>query len=472
MDEQIKNPIIKPSRGQLFIDIRNALGKALIVLIIALGIFLVLNTMMQKFLDNEVAQMQEAAKKTSAVQAAIENAENEEEKKELLYQLQLTKLEQMEAFYQQYKNRWSYHDYGQFYEVFEQVYSADTIIIGTSHATHGINPKYLDEANEGHSFYNFALNGSNPTYYVNWYDIAFEEADYPQPKNIIMCVDWFMFDDGWLWRNIFYDTTQDKPVDIMRKIEKSKPVTSNSKTNTGISDAVSAAINSTLSGNSTEQTTEDNIPIWDISAHLDKTFTVLFNKIPLIYSRDRIFEVFGSFFKTKEAEKPTEETTIAETVQSETPNKKEEKEYKLPVYKHEYLIDGSGFVTSEFYKGFIPWEAYYNGSPTGAWANDNPKQKTDFTKLIKLFQASDINLVFVLVPEYIPGRDAPQFEEKLEYLTQTAEKYNIPFLNYNESKYSDINENYQYYSDWGHLNTNGAAEFSKLLGEDLVQYLK
>ena len=468
----------RPSRTDILSALRDMAVKGGIVLLIALLCVFVLNAMMQNFLDREVAQMQEIAKRTADALAAIENAEDEEEIRKLKHEAMLLKLEQMEAFYQQYKTRWSYHDYGQFYEIFEQVYSVDTMVIGTSHATHGLNPKYLDEENPDYSFYNFALNGSNPTYYYNWYDIAFNEANYPQPKTLIFCVDWFMFDDGWLWRNIFYDTTPDKPVDIMRKLQTSKPVTSTSKTNTGISDLISNAINSTISGEDEADTeTKKDIPFWDISAHLDETFTVLFNQIPIVYSRDRIFEMLGSYFsspdKNDTAETAAAETTAAEITDGVTESGKDapEKEYILPVYEHEYLIDGSGFVTSKFYKGFIPWEAWYGGDVGGAWANDNPSQKNDFIRLIKMFQASGVNIVFVMLPEYLQGRNAPQFDEKLAYLTETAEKYNIPFLNYNEPEYKKLNGTLEYYSDWGHLNEKGATAFSKQLAKDIGEYL-
>ena len=121
-----------------------------------------LNAMMQRFLDDEVAVVTAAAERAAAIQQALDAAGESPEAIRLAAELAVKKAEQYEQFYQKYKNRFCYHYYGQFYEMFENQYNADTIFIGTSHAAHGVNPKYIEAENPGRSFFNYALNGSNP----------------------------------------------------------------------------------------------------------------------------------------------------------------------------------------------------------------------------------------------------------------------------------------------------------------------
>src|SRR5436190_16329571 len=79
----------------------------------------------------------------------------------------------------------------------------DCIILGTSHGTHGIRPEVLDSLGLG--FYNFAMNGSNPEFYWNWYTNVFAPS-HPRPKYCIWATDWFLFDTVWLWRQFEQDS--------------------------------------------------------------------------------------------------------------------------------------------------------------------------------------------------------------------------------------------------------------------------
>ena len=87
--------------------------------------------------------------------------------------------------------------------------------------SHGVNPKYIEEAYSGkgdRSFFNFSLNGSNPSYYVEWYKF-FKESGYPKPRTIVYCVDWFMTDLGWLWRRKEFDSNYDCPQYIAKQLK-------------------------------------------------------------------------------------------------------------------------------------------------------------------------------------------------------------------------------------------------------------
>lgn len=86
-------------------------------------------------------------------------------------------------------------------EMFNHHINADNIVLGSSHATHGINPEYLLPQGR---WYNFALNGANPSFTLAWYRDIFSQY-YRKPKLIVFEVNWFIFDSKWLWRKTYQD---------------------------------------------------------------------------------------------------------------------------------------------------------------------------------------------------------------------------------------------------------------------------
>lgn len=79
----------------------------------------------------------------------------------------------------------------------------DCIIIGTSHAAHGIRPSYLNSI--GINFFNFSLNGSNPEYYYKWYNNIFSKY-HSKPKYCIIAYDWGFFNTEAMWRRYEQDS--------------------------------------------------------------------------------------------------------------------------------------------------------------------------------------------------------------------------------------------------------------------------
>ena len=105
-------------------------------------------------------------------------------------------------------NQWmdyeSYPHYPlQYDEVFHPTVNADVVILGASHATHGINPKYLES--DQLKVFNFALNGAPPSFYLKWYRRIFRPF-YRKPLYIIYNVHWVMFDDKFLGRQFEQDS--------------------------------------------------------------------------------------------------------------------------------------------------------------------------------------------------------------------------------------------------------------------------
>lgn len=432
--------------------------KGFIVVGIAFLMAFGLNSAMQSFLDDEVAVVQAAAEKAAKIQEALLAAENEAQAKRLEAELAVKKAEQYEEFYQKYKTRHCYHYYGQFYEMFDNMYNADTIFIGTSHAAHGINPLYMEEEMPEKSWFTFALNGSNPEYYLDWWEV-FLESGYPIPETIVYCVDWFMCDEGWLWRRIDFDTNPDCPVDIMRKIKAAEKRQAAVESHNAKLDAEN--VTETVETTETSEKTE-KINYFD----LDELTTYVFSRIPIIYSRDRIPEMIqyyinGGSFGT---EPETSVETVLADVDEEAPLP------EVPVYEHAYQVDQDNNITSSYYKGYIPWERSYSGGTVAQMCNDNEDQWKAFEKLLDIFMENDIHVIFVEAPEFLKGRRENKMEPNNARIAEIAEKYGITFYNYNEELAGDINANPGNFSDWGHMNTNGSTAFSKLLASDLKEY--
>lgn len=76
------------------------------------------------------------------------------------------------------------------------------IILGSSHATHGIRPTFIN--NKKHRFYNFAFNGANPEFVYNWYN-HFIKPKKIKPGYCIYALDFFMFDKSILSRSFEQD---------------------------------------------------------------------------------------------------------------------------------------------------------------------------------------------------------------------------------------------------------------------------
>lgn len=95
-------------------------------------------------------------------------------------------------------------------EIAQPAVRARQIILGTSKAVRAINPAGLDSAEA--MTYNFAFNGSRPTFYLPWYRLLLR-AHYPPPQTILYAVDWFMFDETRLRRQ-FEQDSEFLPADV------------------------------------------------------------------------------------------------------------------------------------------------------------------------------------------------------------------------------------------------------------------
>lgn len=87
-------------------------------------------------------------------------------------------------------------------ELFNNKTNAELLIIGTSHAAHGIVPRNINV--NGYEVYNFSFNGAGPSFIYDLYKNIINPY-YTKPKLIIYEVNWFMFDSKIFWRKISQD---------------------------------------------------------------------------------------------------------------------------------------------------------------------------------------------------------------------------------------------------------------------------
>jgi hypothetical protein len=320
------------------------------------------------------------------------------------------------------------HYDGQFLEIFEKRVSADYIFLGTSHFTHGVTPEAFEQS--GKRFFNFALNGSNPSYYVWWYNDVFKPSRYVKPKAVIFGVNWFMFDTDWLWRRPEFD------FEYLSRINRDPPDYEPDEYDAG----------------NLPQYYEYSGKWYDI----DALALYITSRFAVFSSRDRLIEmILPEPKEIKDPEIVPENREREEIVQEIRYGARERCRLDL------------------FYKGFAPYVADFGGHNAGTvGTNYKQEEEAAFIALLKQFESDGIPVVFVMAPEYLPGRTAPQFERMTEIITEIARERNIPFLNYNTDLESEINNDYNYYSDWGHLNDKGAHIFSQRLYDDLNKILE
>jgi hypothetical protein len=264
----------------------------------------------------------------------------------------------------------------QYDEAFHPKVKADVIIMGASHATHGVHPGYLEI--DHLKVFNFAFNGASPLFNLNWFQKVFK-ANYPRPSCVIYGVHWVMFDSQFLQRRFEQDSRYFPFRFFLTELKDVK----------GLS-------------------------------------TLLLNRVAFIRERKQILP---RLFK-----------------------KKRENEV---------------YPVSKYYQGYIPFETQRDLDKKDlANPKIDPDQLKAFEALLGEFERDGIKVVFVEIPDYIPGRDSSTMERNMELIQKIAKERNIPFLNYGTERVTEINYNREFYVDWAHLNGKGSEAFSKLLRSD------
>jgi hypothetical protein len=264
----------------------------------------------------------------------------------------------------------------QYEEAFHPKVKADVIIMGASHATHGVHPRSLET--DRIRVFNFAFNGASPLFNLNWYKKVFE-PNYPKPSCVIYGVHWVMFDGQFLRRRLEQDS----------KYFPSKF-------------------------------------FFEEFRDLKTLGALLLNRFAFIRERRQIMPRIL--------------------------RKKREREV---------------YPVSRYYQGYIPFETRRDLDKKDlANPKIDPDQLRAFEDLLDLFERDGVKVIFVEIPDYIPGRDSSTLEKNMQLITTIAQKRGVPFLNYETEKITEINYMRDYYVDWAHLNGKGSEAFSKMLRSD------
>ncbi len=390
-------------------------------------------------LENEYAAKKEALLKET--EDALKNAENADQDAALKYTEALAlkeKLEKQEAYYEYYtknghKNtmeKRDYHYYGQYYEMFNNVYDANVVFLGSSRSVYGINPFWLEnkevkiagKLNEyetvkndelaDYSFYNFSLNAAGPSFYQKWYDVFKNEAEYPTPDVLIYCVDWFMFDSGgWMWRNFdTYDCASGGALSEIRKYMRSRKstdtlqkelipladLTPTETTGSIVTDDPSIETTPSSSDKAPEKAPksfgEYLVDLWNGKEKLNlaSLAETLTTNIPLFKQQDQIPEMIEYFIsggsatsnellEQRKNELEAELDDLRANLENILQGGGSYPEVEIPDYYNDrdFRVDNDGNISSKFYKGFIPWEYeyYHNSEGKNSSYNDSEVEK-------------------------------------------------------------------------------------------------
>jgi lysophospholipase L1-like esterase len=127
----------------------------------------------------------------------------------------------------------------------------------------------------------------------------------------------------------------------------------------------------------------------------------------------------------------------------------------------------------KYYNGFVPYERKGRlDKKKGVKPKNDKVQINAFKELLNDFEKNNIQVILVNIPGYLPARDPDNIQESIELIHKIAEEKNIPFLDYETERVTDLNTDPSLFSDWVHLNGKGSDAFSKLLKSDLEFLLK
>ena len=225
----------------------------------------------------------------------------------------------------------------QYEEAFHPKVKADVIIMGASHATHGVHPRYLET--DHIKVFNFAFNGASPLFNLNWYQEGVSSRTIPGPR-------------------------------------------ASSTEYTG------SCLTASSSGEGLNRTASTFPLRFFLEEFRDlKTLgTLLLNRFAFIRERRQIMP---RIFK-----------------------KKREREV---------------YPVSRYYQGYIPFETQRDLDKKDlANPKIDPDQLKAFEELLNLFEREGIKVIFVEIPDYIPGRDSSTIERNMQLIEKIAKERSDP----------------------------------------------
>jgi hypothetical protein len=144
--------------------------------------------------------------------------------------------------------------------------------------------------------------------------------------------------------------------------------------------------------------------------------------------------------------------------------------YRRQIKQSLQLQQGSTLFNSETYdRGYISFSMPFDSTKFKPKLNCkiNPTQVKYFKILLRQMLADEINIMFVMTPEYGISVNEYYQMESLKIIDSISKELDIPILNFNIELRSFVNKNINYFTDWGHMNHKGANIFSKELAKEI-----
>jgi hypothetical protein len=149
--------------------------------------------------------------------------------------------------------------------------------------------------------------------------------------------------------------------------------------------------------------------------------------------------------------------------------------YRTQIKQSLLLKEGSQYFNSNNYdRGYISYSVPFDNKlfkPKLDYKIDSSQVKY-FKLLLKQILDDDIKIIFVMTPQYGISEDKYYQMESLKIIDSISKKFNIPILNYKTKLRSGVNNNINYFTDWGHMNHSGAQIFSKDLAKEIKALMR
>lgn len=302
--------------------------------------------------------------------------------------------------------------YRQYIEINDNRLNSNAIIIGTSIGAHSIRPSSLNC--DKLSFFNFAFNGANPRFYLDWYNSIFSKY-YAKPKYCI-----YEVDEGFTLNSNIRDLKDHykfMPIGLMIKsghIWNMQYAEQKDYLTSTVKEILRLNLLSIVEKLKWNDTVED------------------FNKETYKFRINRRYEFFENDY---------DDGFIPFITRNKDP------------------LDNSPEDFEDVLRG--------NGKNKALKNN-----REDFEQLITLLKRDDIELILLMCPEYDSPKSKFETSSGVKYFQEIAKKHDIPFINYNvEYRNDEFNQNPEFFSDKIHMSPIGSEHFSKRLSKDLSQYL-
>lgn len=147
------------------------------------------------------------------------------------------------------------------------------------------------------------------------------------------------------------------------------------------------------------------------------------------------------------------------------------KNYEPIVNEHEYYV-GKGFVYSEEeldVEAITWWDKF--PSALEEMNGDGEYTNSYIQKIVEFCQENEIRLIFVTAPSCEQYLEAVEpYDAAYGYIKEMADRYGVPYLDFNLCKKEHLNLSEDYFLDVDHLNGKGATAITELLARlDLGQ---